>query len=347
MMLVLAAAVCRPAFAENFVLRNEMVFYGDNTEFFEPYRLRQTLLGQQFQSYLDLETGIHSSLWAGLFADHRSALDSTTNVLPILSFIYKNSDSEGVFGTLIPVKRHGLLEPLEVTTLELTRPIEYGLQWLQKGETLKADLFLDWQNLLSPESREIFDYGGTVKLVCFPGAALEAQAHGYHVGGVEYGGVVRNNFAGGAGIILESELPLLGQSSLETYGLVSRDILRPGYPGPENGSGFYAKGAISPLDHWQAFGIAWVGKDFMSEEGDSNYNSFGYDGVYYQSGRNYEEAGISYSTVIDSTVTFDFEIRSHWIDDAWAHSFRITASAPFDVEIDIPRKKTTAEQSHE
>ncbi len=326
-----------PAAAQNVLWQNNLVFYGDNTEFFEPFRLRETILGQQFESFLSAPTGVKTSLRGGLFADHRSALDAATNVLPILSFVYNTPGSEGVLGTLLPVERHGLLEPMEVTSLELTRPIEYGLQWIQKDGAVRADLFLNWQHLLTDSSREIFDYGGSARLVLDSGIALGAQIHSYHVGGAAYGGVVRNNFAGGAGLILESLMPLLGKSSLEVFGLGSNDTERPNYPGPINGSGLYAKGFFSPIDHWEVFGIAWVGKDFMSEEGDSNYNSYGYDGVYYKSDRHYEEAGIRYSTPIDDRVTFDFQIRSHWIEDAWAHSFRIAARAPFDIEIDVKK----------
>src|ERR1019366_9080390 len=123
------------ALAESVTFQNTFIFYGDNTEFFEPFRLRETLLGQQLKSYLNLETGLKTSLWAGIFADHLSAvLNSSVNVLPILSFSYHQDDSKGVFGTLQPVNRHGLLEPMEVTTLEITRPIEYGMQWVQTGE---------------------------------------------------------------------------------------------------------------------------------------------------------------------------------------------------------------------
>ena len=327
------------ALAESVTFQNTFIFYGDNTEFFEPFRLRETLLGQQLKSYLNLETGLKTSLWAGIFADHLSAvLNSSVNVLPILSFSYHQDDSKGVFGTLQPVNRHGLLEPMEVTTLEITRPIEYGMQWVQTGEVFKSDIFLNWQTLLTPSSRETFDYGGSARFLCLPFLELDAQSHCYHVGGVTYGGVVRNNFAGGLGLTLKSKLPLLGESSLAALGLGSNDTNRPSYPGPVNGGGLYFRGGFSPFAGWEAFGIAWFGKDYMSEEGDSNYNSYGYDGVYYLSDRHYEETGIRYSTTIDKVVTFNFEIRSHWIEDSWAHSFRIVAQAPFDFSID--QKKT-------
>ena len=198
---------------------------------------------------------------------------------------------------------------------------------------------------MTASSREIFDYGGTARLNLLPGLALAAQSHCYHVGGVAYGGIVRNNFTGGLGLVVDSPLPLLGPSSLEAFYLGSNDTARPAYPGPVNGAGVYVKGTIRPLEKWRVFGIAWVGKDFMSEEGDGNYNSFGYDGIFYKSDRNYEEAGISYSTELDERVTFDFELRSHWIEDSWAHSFRIVARAPFDVDIDIKKNQSQREDA--
>src|SRR5581483_5347264 len=88
------------ALAGNVTFQNVLTFYGDNTEFFEPFRLRETLLGQQFKSYLNLETGPKTSLWAGVCADHPSSFDATTTVQPVLSFVYHTAESRGIFGTL-------------------------------------------------------------------------------------------------------------------------------------------------------------------------------------------------------------------------------------------------------
>jgi K+-transporting ATPase ATPase A chain len=41
---------------------------------------------------------------------------------------------------------------LEVTTLELTRPLEYGGQWIERRRWLQADVFLDWQHVLRETS---------------------------------------------------------------------------------------------------------------------------------------------------------------------------------------------------
>jgi len=322
-------------------LMNQFTFYGDNTEFFEPFRVRETILGQQFKSYLDGAVGDHTFLWGGIFADHRSAQDTATEVQPILSFIYRTDESEGVLGTIQPVARHGLIEPMEVTTLELTRPIEYGLQWIQKDSFLHMDAFLDWQQLLSPADREVFDYGGSAILPLDDLFAFEAQIHGYHIGGAMYGGLVRNNLAGGIGLKIQIHPRELGKTYLEVYALGSKDTNRPLYPGPTLGSGLYTKLSFSPDNAWEFFGLSWFGQDYMSEEGDSNYNSLGADGVYYKSSRTYEELGIRRFVQIESGVTFDFELRSHWIEDAWANSFRIVAQVPFDLGVmTVPFKKT-------
>jgi hypothetical protein len=325
--------------AEELNLVNDLTFYGDNTEFFEPFRLRQTILGQQFESYLDAPTGDHTGFWAGLFVDHPSAQDTEVDVKPILSFRFHDNDSTGIFGTLQTVARHGLIEPLEVTTLELTRPIEYGLQWLQEGKIFKMDAFLDWQDVLTFDQREIFDYGGSAELPLESFLSLEGQYHGYHVGGVSFPGPVWNNFATALGPRVEVKGPGKGPDSLTLLGLTSKTIDLTTYPGPEEGYGFYAKAVVWLFPDFNLFGIDWVGKDFYSYEGDSNYDSVGYDGVYYQSNRTYEELGLQLNTVIESGITFDFEFRLHWIEDSMANSFRIVAQAPFDVGVELNHKK--------
>src|ERR1700677_4665810 len=60
--------------------KNQFTFYGDNNEFFEPFRVRETLLGQQFNSFLDVSVKQNVDLWAGAFVDHQSAQAVTTNV---------------------------------------------------------------------------------------------------------------------------------------------------------------------------------------------------------------------------------------------------------------------------
>jgi hypothetical protein len=318
--------------------KNQFTFYGDNNEFFEPFRVRETLLGQQFNSFLDASVKQNVDLWAGAFADHQSAQAVTTNIQPIFSFVYHEGGTQFVFGTLLPVYRHGLIEPMESTALEITRPIEYGLELIQKDNFINLDSFLDWQQILTNVNREIFDYGGSSRLPIWGDLTLLGQLHGYHVGGEEYDGPVWNNLAGGLGLELDGNF--LGASTLEVYGLGSKTTNLAGYQGPTFGSGLYTKLLICPDHQWQFFGISWFGQDFESYEGDGNYNSLSYDGTYYESSRTYEELGVRRFVEIENGVTFDFELRSHWIDSSWANSFRIMAFVPFDVTVDNKNPKT-------
>lgn len=336
--LPLLVACIGSARAEDLTLKNELTFYGDNTEFFDPYRLRQTLLGQQLQSFFQVPTGPRTGFEGGLFLDHASAQNDTTNALPIFSFKFHSDDFVGVLGTLHPVHRHGFIEPLEVTTLELTRPIEYGFQWLQTSDAFHMDAFLDWQQVLSPSQRETFDYGGTIDWPLLPATVLMAEYHGYHVGGVTYPGPVWNNFATAVGPRFELGGPEHTTDSLSLLGLTSKTLDLTGYPGPDVGYAFYAKAVVWLVPGFNVFGIDWVGQDYYSAEGDGNYNSVGYDGVYYQSSRTYEELGVQFEQEIESNILFDAEFRSHWIDNTWANSFRFVAQVPFDLMVPVTRR---------
>jgi hypothetical protein len=337
-----AAATPEPTPAQGVTVswHTDFTFYGDNTEFFEPYRIRETLLGQQFKTFLDVDAGNRTAFWAGLFADHRAAQTTAFPVLPILSFVYHTDSSKGILGTLDTVNRHGLIEPMEVTTLELTRPIEYGLQWIQKDNFIRLDSFLDWQQLLAPGQSELFDYGGSAIFPLFGDVALEGQLHGYHSGGAQFNVPVWNNLAYGLGLKLQSAPEESAKTFLEIYGLGSKTTNLAGYPGPAQGYGLYVKGSFSPDNAWEFFGIYWLGRDYYSREGDSNYDSVGTDGVYYQSTRHYEELGVRRKVAIEAGVQFDFELRSHWIEDSWANSLRLLATVPFDVPVHLDQSKS-------
>ena len=115
------------------------------------------------QTWLSAVPGPRTEIVLGVYGDHRSGRsDFFDEVKPLLGFRYRTQTSLGALGTLVTEDRHGYIEPLEVTTLELTRPIEYGLQWIESRPRFHADLYLNWQHLNPSTSREIFDYGGVL-----------------------------------------------------------------------------------------------------------------------------------------------------------------------------------------
>lgn len=336
--LILLSAVIFPADSRGQEIhwKTEFVFYGDNTEFTHFYRVGETILGAQFKTFLRLDLGPRTSVDAGVFADYRDGGEKFLDpVKPILSFRYHTDTSLGVLGTLETRDRHGYLEPLEVTTLEFTRPIEYGLQWIESRPRFHADLYLNWQHLNTSASRETFDYGGVVSGDVTSWARLEAQLHGLHQGGQLFDvGPVRNNVVWAVGARLHRETRALGEASLAAFELFSK-----GKPDPFvdtstiTGHGTYLRGSVSPFRLVELFGIWWTGKDFISNEGDHNYGSPGLDNTFYKSKRHYQEFGAVKKFEIEKRIAFDGEVRLHRIEGRVEYSYRLVVRVPFDLQI--------------
>ncbi|HEU5218650.1 MAG TPA: hypothetical protein VFU23_08320 [Gemmatimonadales bacterium] len=321
--------------------------YGDNTEFFTPYRVGETILGGQFRSTLEFRTGRRTAFELGAFGDHRSGDDEfLATIKPIIRFRYHAGGSTGVLGTLYPERRHGLLEPLQVTTLEITRPIEYGLQWIERRRRWDGEIYMNWQKLNTPEQREAFDYGWVFRVRPLRVLSLESQLHGVHHGGqlFDAGVPVTNNVASGLGAVVSDSLPWLGRSSIGAYRLRSSGNADPSAPPgrPGKGHGWYVRAAVAPGEWFELFSISWWGRDFLSQEGDNNYNSVGADPAFYRSRRKYWEIGLLRRTTIDGAVTFDGEFRLHRIDhlksialgkSRWEYSYRLMVRAPFDLPL--------------
>ena len=321
------------------------MLYGDNTEFFTPYRVGETILGGQLSSWIAARPGRRTELRIGFFADRRWGSNSFTDSLkPILAVRYQTRHSLGVFGTLETVRRHGLLEPLMVTTRELTTPIEYGGQWMERRGGFHGDLWVNWQKLNTPQQREQFELGGVFSYDVEHRVTLEAQHLWSHRGGQLYdaGVPVTNNHVTAAGIRLHDSVRHLGSASLAGFQLWSQGHIDPAYPAgrPEKGHGTYVRLGVSPHNWFEAFGIYWRGRDFSGDAGDNNYNSTGNDPAFYRSQRKYIELGLLRRTTIDRAVTFDAEIRWHRIDNEksiaffntpWELSYRIVLRAPIDV----------------
>jgi len=334
-----------PAAAQRLAWRTTATLYADNTEFFTPYREGETLLGGQVETALEFRTGRRTSFSAGVWADHRFGdTEFADPIKPIIAFRYRGRTSLGVIGSYFPERRHGHLEPLEVTTLEITRPIEYGAQWTERRRHWDAEVYLDWQRLNTEEQREVFDYGFVARVRPVRMLSLEAQLHGLHHGGqlFDAGVPVTNNTAYGLGITVADRLGALRRSSLSVFRLWSAGNIDPNPPAgrPDKGSGWYVRGGVTPKGWFELFGIWWRGRDYLAQEGDNNYNSVGADTAFYRSRRKYWEIGILRRAEIENGVTLDAEFRVHRIDDersvaflgtSLEYSYRATVRAPFAV----------------
>ncbi len=314
---------------------NDFRFYGDNTEFGGPYRDGETILGGQLLTYFEVPVGEKTSILAGGYGDFRSGDDEHPHDSePILSFRYRTGDrSRFILGTLETVRRHGLIDPLEVSTLELTRPVESGVQFTTVRDRWQGDFFINWQKLNTPEHREAFDYGLAASWNAGAGVSLLAQVHGYHEGGQLYDvGEVYNNSVLAPGASYARALPWLGESAVRAFYLHSSTTRSHAYPErPEDGGGVWLELSAKPWERSRLFAIYWRGSDFYAREGDPNYGSVGTDPSYYRADRTYKELGGEYSFPIENGLTFTAEARLHWIDTRQTeYSWRLYARVPME-----------------
>ena len=323
----------------------DFVFYGDNTEFFNPFRTGETLLGGQFQSAVAFDVSPRIQVLAGGSLDYRSGGERLRELEPVLSFRYRNDTSTGVVGTLIRSDRHGLIDPLAVSTLEFNRPTEQGLQWIERRIGLDMEMFLNWQALNTTNSREIIDYGITMDARPSDHFSVLFQLHGVHHGGQLYdaGQPVSNNVALGPGVRLGADLGGLGTSSVTLFYLVSMGDI-PTLPSAEvePGHGVFLRGAVHPLPWLELSTVQWWGTDFIAVEGDTNYGSKAIDPEEYRPDRKYTEVGFKGTKALEEGVSLSGEFRLHHVDGArgngissstWEYSYRITADVPLDISI--------------
>ena len=344
------------AWAQDLTWKNNLTFYLDNTEFFNPYRTGETLLGGQITSFLSAALGPRTEVVAGFHGNHESGDSRFLNPFkPILGFRYRTGRSLGVLGTLVTEDRHGYLEPLEGALLDITRPVEYGGQWREQHPRGGGEAFINWQHLNTRTSREIFDYGLLLHGDPLPWLRLELQGHGLHHGGQLYdaGQPVVNNHVLALGGQIHGRLPLAGTSSLRVFQLLSHgdvDSLPSGRP--DHGHGTYIRAGFRPGNWLEVFAIQWWGRDFVSNEGDANYNSQGSIPSFYHSYRKYQEIGLARITPIEAGLTLDTEFRFHRIDDRrsiaigsspWEYSYRLMVRAPFSMRLKPPKDAAPAE----
>ncbi len=328
------------ALADPVTFQNGLAFYGDEEGFDGPFRSEETLFGQQWKSSFVALTGEHTGIAAGIFMDHPNGWDDSLDLKPILSFDYFTSTTRMIFGTLETENRHGFLESLEVKTLEITRPIEYGVQWKEKDGWFNTDSFLNWQQLNTPGNPEIFDYGGTALVPLNGSLNTEIQFHGYHQGGkLFYVGVV-NNYAFALGAQLHGDLGFLGTASLSAYGLLSGNLQGPflQITDAQWGWGDYIRGSVTPWNVAELYGILWKGWNFFSWEGDANYNSQGLDPGFNQSNRTYGELGLRKFIVGQGDESLEVEVWSSCIDNLWDFSGRLLARVSFGLDVPVKER---------
>jgi len=319
-------------------LHADLLFYGDNTEFRNPFREGETIFGAAARLWGGIDAGERVTIALGALANQRfGSSDAFELVRPVISLTVRGVRSAFVIGTLQPsgigdgpdrTTPHGLLPPLQRETLTFERPYEAGLQWTFRGARVQHDAWLNWQRLNTSSHRERFDAGIAADLTLREWFTLPLQFHVVHEGGQQFAsGPVADSFAGGAGAVLRRGLDGRGAASIEVHGLLSRSV--PDRSAPErsrNGAGFLGR-AVVTRSGWRGHILFWRGDDFIKDEGDPNYLARRRNGTLHRGVRDYAEVGVTRTFQLAPAVKLQAAARFHRIERHYEYSYRILAVA--------------------
>jgi len=319
--------------------RADVLLYGDNTEFRNPFREGETIFGAAARVSADVELNPRVTLSLGVLGNQRfGADDAFEEVRPIIALAVTGGRSSFVFGAFPPRQSdapagpdlmgpHRLLPPIQRETLTFERPYEPGLRWTFRGDTVEHEMWLEWQRLNTPEHRERFDAGINAAIRPRAVLSLPFQLHVVHEGGQLFAsGVVADSVAAAAGVKVAGTVATETRGSLETYGLVSRYV--PDRARPErsrDGVGFFGRGAVE-RDGWRLHLIVWRGRNFIKDEGDANYLSLRRDGARYQGTRDYAEIGAARRFQLAPSASLEISVRYHRIERFYEYSYRVTST---------------------
>jgi hypothetical protein len=314
----------------------DLLFYGDNTEFRNPFREGETLLGTAVRLGADADISDRVTVTLGVFANQRFGADSAFELVrPVLSMTVRGRRSTIVFGTLAPARidrapgadrmgPHGLLPALQRETLAFERPYEAGLEWTFDGSRLRHDVWIDWQRVNTPEHRERFDAGAAGEWRIAGPFAVPVQVHIVHEGGQQFAsGPVADSAAAAAGVKVSGRAGRAGAASIEAHALVSRFVPdRAARARDRDGKGLFGRAA---LEHrgWRAHVLFWRGRHFIKDEADPNYLSVRRDGTLYPGIRDYSEAGLARTFRPAPGVTLFASARIHRIERHYEYSYRV------------------------
>lgn len=330
-------AVCAQ---EKVTLRSDLLLYGDNTEFRNPFREGETIFGAAARVFADIELNPRVSVSFGGFGTQRFGSAKAFDLArPVIALTVRGRRSSFVFGTLPALALsapsgpdrggpHGLLPPLQRETLAFERPYEAGLQWDVTGTTLTHSVWLEWQRLNTPEHRERFDGGLNGEARLSRALSIPFQVHVVHEGGQLYAtGPVADSAAAALGVALQGRAGAIERVSFEVFGLAGKSVPdRQRADQARNGGAFFARVAAE-RGQWRAHLIAWRGRNFIKDEGDPNYLSIRRDGRRYGGIRDYAETGLTRRFTLAPGAALEVSGRLHRTERAYEYSYRVLSIA--------------------
>jgi hypothetical protein len=331
------AAVQRVS-AQTLTAGADLLFYGDNTEFANPFREGETLLGTAGRIFVEATLSETATIRGGLFAKGRyGSHEFLEEIEPVITLELKRGPQRLLFGSLDTASTrmwtvgpdedtpHGLLPPIQRETLTFQRAHEMGLQWRVQSPRVDHDVWINWQRLNTAAHRERFDAGVRTRAAFAGSLAFHGQWHVVHEGGQQFAnGPVRDSQAGAAGLEWSPGNAAL-RFVFDAHAVATRSVPDRDNPAAsQNGLGVFMRGALH-RHHWRAHLIAWRSRDTLKEEGDPNYLMQRRDTTWFRKVRDYGEVGLTRHFRPASTVGFDASVRIHRVESHYEYSYRLIA----------------------
>jgi hypothetical protein len=343
---LLSVLLAAPVGAQtNVDLTARVTFYGDNTEFSNPFREGETLLGTFASVFVDARVSERLVLRGGAFGNQRfGSDDSFDEARPVLALIVGSRQSHLILGTLDTFRRvrsgaepgpdrtgpHGLLPPMQRETLAFERPWEAGMQWVLDVPRVQQEAWVHWQRVNTSDQREVFDAGLTSRIPLREALTLRGDVHLVHQGGQlsnSAAGPVADSVAAALGVEAAGDMPPLDRLSLEGYVLVSRHVPdREQEQDARTGFGTFIRAAVEERG-WRGHLILWRASDYIKAEGDPLYQTLRRDGTRMRGLRDYAEAGVTRTFRLAPASFLEASLRWHRVESDYEYSFRILAVA--------------------
>ena len=323
------------ATAQTYTLGADLLFFGDNTEFTNPFRSGDTTFGVSGHVFIEVTLNDAVSVRGGLFGlGQFGAHEFLDHAEPAIALEIARGPSRFVFGSLRTVTTaqdvagpdnetlHRLLPPVQRETLTFTRGQEMGLQWLVTADRLDHDAWINWQRLNTDDHRERFDAGYRASLGLSGAFRLLGQWHLVHEGGQRFdSGAVRDSQAVALGLGWSGQAGA-SRVSLESHVVLTEEVPDRAVSSGEVGIGSFTRAAV---EHgpWRSHLIVWRGRDVLKEEGDPNYLSRRADGSLFRKVRDYAELGLTRHFRPAPGVHVFAAFRMHRSESHYEYSYRI------------------------
>lgn len=317
-------------------MRADLLFYGDNTEFRNPFREGETIFGTSGRVVVAAAVTDRVTVSLGALGNRRFGSSRAFDLArPVASLEVRTARSTYLFGTF-PSRGanapdgpdlgglHGLLPPIQRETLTFERPFEAGLLWTFTSPSVTHEAWLEWQRLNTAEHRERFDAGLAGAWTATRRLAIPFQFHVVHEGGQLFAsGPVADSLAASTGLILQADIAGHAVARAEAQAVVSRFVPDRESPGRmREGAGVFLRASVSRAS-WRGHAIVWRGDDVVKDEGDPNYLSLRRDGRYYRGIRDYAEAGLTRTFHPAPGVVVLAAARLHRTERHYEYSYRI------------------------